>query len=379
MTIGNSGRDFLIHLALLPLLEFVMTSPRVIGRGKGTKRRGVTIAATALVAITAVKLGAEIAYKESSYYDMLEVLPTAQGSELKKGFKRASLKVHPDKVAAAGGEAAVDDEGADEAFMALRAAYEILSDTQQRDTYDKFGKPGLDAKEDTNTLLAGLGFFYMISLMLAYMLTRRKSVSRAQTWAFSGLLALGIFEYQTCVLSFDFLQDAMPQLAMFEKIELLHRIYPAYLLGARMAAYFFFEDVDAHNFVMLQHLHWKVDTLRARLELLAAAPSQRAEGPAPGISPLPPLGPDNTVSPEIWHALNKQAAESLMSGNDMQSTAVGTAPPSPNPALPGMGPPGAPAATSKPAATGGAGRNLGGLVWFFGVYFFFQWLLGRGN
>ena len=34
------------------------------------------------------------------------------------------------------------------------------------------------------------------------------------------------------------------QLAMFEKIELLHRLYPTYLIGARMVAWLFFEDVS---------------------------------------------------------------------------------------------------------------------------------------
>ena len=96
-------------------------------------------------------------------------------------------------------------------FVALKAAYDVLSDSYQRDLYDKFGRPGLEHKDDTTALLAGLGFFYIISLMLAYMLTRRRTVGRAQTWAFTGLLALGIFEYQACILSFDFLQEALPQ------------------------------------------------------------------------------------------------------------------------------------------------------------------------
>ena len=58
---------------------------------------------------------------------------------------------------------------------------------------------------------------------------------------------------------------------MFEKIELLHRLYPPYLLGARMAAWLFYEDHDAHNFVMLQGLHWKVDQLSKRMEMMAEA------------------------------------------------------------------------------------------------------------
>ena len=41
-------------------------------------------------------------------------------------------------------------------------------------------------------------------------------------------------------------------------------------------------------------------------------------------------------------------------------------------------PSGAPGAPAK-QESGGGGRSLGSLVWFFGVYFFFQWLLGRGQ
>ena len=57
------------------------------------------------------------------------------------------------------------------------------------------------------TLSSSLGFFYVVWLALAYLLTRRKTVNRAQTWSFTGLLALGIFEYQARILSFDFLQE----------------------------------------------------------------------------------------------------------------------------------------------------------------------------
>ena len=214
MTIGNAGRDLLVHLMLLPVLEFLMTSPRVVGReGKGKqKQRGLMIAGCALLTVSAIKLGMELRFKEESFYDMMDVTPSVPATELKKGYKRASLKVHPDKLQASGAEAAAEDEGsADEAFVALKAAYDVLSDSYQRDLYDKFGRPGLEHKDDTTALLAGLGFFYIISLMLAYMLTRRRTVGRAQTWAFTGLLALGIFEYQACILSFDFLQEALPQ------------------------------------------------------------------------------------------------------------------------------------------------------------------------
>ena len=160
-------------------------------------------------------------FKEQSYYDMLEVAPNAGARDLSKGYKRKSLELHPDKQHAAGNAGEDEDGGsAEDAFIALKAAYDILSNTAERELYDKFGKPGLDYKDDTTNLIQGLGFFYVMWLAIAYLLTRRKAYGRAQTWCFTGLMALAIFEYQATILSFDFLEDALPQLVLQEMQEI---------------------------------------------------------------------------------------------------------------------------------------------------------------
>lgn len=191
MAIGNEGRDLLTYLVLLIPLEFVMTSSFIVR--DGNRKKSALLAAGLLALFTSCKIGLELVYKEPSYYDLMDVLPTASNAEIKKGYKRASLLVHPDKLKAAAGG---DEDIGDEAFVALKAAYDVLNDREQRDIYDKFGAKGLEYKGDTTNLLAGLGFFYVVWLAVAYLLTRRKAVSRAQTWTFTGLLALGIFEYQ---------------------------------------------------------------------------------------------------------------------------------------------------------------------------------------
>jgi len=190
MAIGNEGRDLAFYLLLLLPLEFLMTSRRVVK--SGNRRTAVLLAGGLLALVSSVKIGFELMHKDPSYYDMMEVIPSASLPEIKKGYKRASLRVHPDKLQAAG----EDEEHSDEAFVALKAAYDVLYDSQLRELYDKFGPAGIENKSDTSALLAQLGFFYVIWLAVAYLLTRRKSVNRAQTWSFTGLLALGIFEYQ---------------------------------------------------------------------------------------------------------------------------------------------------------------------------------------
>ena len=62
------------------------------------------------------------------YYKILGVKCTASKDEIRAAYKRAVLRCHPDKP---GGDQAL--------FMKVQEAYQILSDTQARETYDALG------------------------------------------------------------------------------------------------------------------------------------------------------------------------------------------------------------------------------------------------
>lgn len=72
--------------------------------------------------------------KDAKYYDLLGVSPSAGENELKKAYRKAALKYHPDKNPSP--EAA-------EKFKELSQAYEVLSDDQKREVYDNYGEEGL--------------------------------------------------------------------------------------------------------------------------------------------------------------------------------------------------------------------------------------------
>ncbi|GJN26815.1 hypothetical protein PR202_gb14775 [Eleusine coracana subsp. coracana] len=63
----------------------------------------------------------------TKYYEVLGVSNTANQDELKKAYKKAAIKNHPDK----GGDP--------EKFKELSQAYEVLSDPEKRDIYDQWG------------------------------------------------------------------------------------------------------------------------------------------------------------------------------------------------------------------------------------------------
>ncbi|KAG0557924.1 hypothetical protein KC19_11G166500 [Ceratodon purpureus] len=67
----------------------------------------------------------------SKYYDILGVSKTASQDELKKAYRKAAIKNHPDK----GGDP--------EKFKELAQAYEVLSDPEKREIYDQYGEDAL--------------------------------------------------------------------------------------------------------------------------------------------------------------------------------------------------------------------------------------------
>lgn len=66
--------------------------------------------------------------KEQELYNRLSVSPTASDSEIKKAYRKAALKYHPDK-----------PTGDTEKFKEISEAFDILSDEKKRKIYDQFG------------------------------------------------------------------------------------------------------------------------------------------------------------------------------------------------------------------------------------------------
>lgn len=71
------------------------------------------------------------------YYEILSVTRTASDGEIKKAYRALAVQFHPDKNPG--------DAGAEERFKEAAEAYSVLSDSQKRSAYDRFGHQGVGA------------------------------------------------------------------------------------------------------------------------------------------------------------------------------------------------------------------------------------------
>jgi molecular chaperone DnaJ len=79
----------------------------------------------------------QMAVNKRDYYEVLGVDRGASDQDLKKAYRRLAHQYHPDKNQS--------DPGAEEKFKEAAEAYAILSNTEQRQRYDRFGHAGVSS------------------------------------------------------------------------------------------------------------------------------------------------------------------------------------------------------------------------------------------
>lgn len=85
------------------------------------------------------------------YYKILGIPRTATDDEIKKGYRKMALKYHPDKN---------KSPGAEDKFKEISEAYDVLSDKDKKEVYDKYGEEGLKAGGGSSGGSSGPGTYH---------------------------------------------------------------------------------------------------------------------------------------------------------------------------------------------------------------------------
>ena len=126
-----------------------MTVQRQLPCGTSTRNSQARISSVSLlrfcvlILLTYVFDYAIAADKGRDLYKILELKKNAKADEIKKAYRKLTLKYHPDK-----------NQGDDEAkqkFHDVADAYEILSDTEKRRKYDRCGEECVNEPERKNS------------------------------------------------------------------------------------------------------------------------------------------------------------------------------------------------------------------------------------
>ncbi|XP_042003273.1 chaperone protein DnaJ-like isoform X1 [Salvia splendens] len=110
--------------------SFKLRAPHSINFSGSRRRRFTPFAAAAKRA------------SSSDYYSVLNVSKNATLQEIKAAYRSLARKYHPDMN---------KGPGAEEKFKEIAAAYEVLSDTEKRSVYDRFGEEGLRGEFDATS------------------------------------------------------------------------------------------------------------------------------------------------------------------------------------------------------------------------------------
>ncbi len=86
------------------------------------------------------------------YYEILGLSKGAAIDEVKKAYRQAVMKHHPDRVPPE------QKKQAEEKFKEISESYAVLSDPQKKQLYDQYGHAGIDSRYSTEDIFRGADF-----------------------------------------------------------------------------------------------------------------------------------------------------------------------------------------------------------------------------
>jgi curved DNA-binding protein CbpA len=154
-----------------------------------------------------------------NYYSTFGVKIGFQEDELKKQFRKHSLKYHPDRNPSEDGKTM---------FIKLRKIYDVLGNQLTREVYEKFGDSKnffncVIYKDYTWQVFTDYLVYYCGAGVLMIVLNFIGNTQFGKYWRFVTLLLMASFEAMLLVLPYDPISFILPNLTVAEKISVAHQ------------------------------------------------------------------------------------------------------------------------------------------------------------
>lgn len=257
---NSAGGDDLSGLGSFFFYVFIVhpATAWILRPGRFERKRSILYAIVFLASLAAIKTGLDIQNRGPNFYSQLDVSRAAHPIEIKRQYKKISLKLHPDKN---------PSPTAMEEFNTIKIAYDVLMDPEQRMVYNKLGPDAIRQNKslmDETSLIIELAVFYVTWGVMVFMLTMgRRNNGDARQWIFTGLIAMLVVEIAIKSSGGTSPEIAPPYLPTFlfphmteyEMIWLLHSLFPAFMNGCRSLGSYLYVDLEAQSRKLLLALH----------------------------------------------------------------------------------------------------------------------------
>lgn len=289
---NNGGGDDLSGLSGFFFYVFIVhpATAWILRPGRFERKKSIMYAIGFLALLAAVKTGMEMQAKGPNHYSLLNVSRNSSPLDIKRAYKKLSLKLHPDKNP--------DDPDASAKFDRVKKAYDVLMDMEFREVYNKFGQDGINSNKrfDETQFFIELAVFYVTWGIMAYVLTLGRRSSLARQWTFTGLIVMLVVEISIMTSRGNpFPSWFFPQNMEYEAVWLMHTLFPAFMNGCRSIGGYLYVDLEAQTRQLLTGLmEQNKDILLVLREVQIGVQNIQATGGGGGggnrLANAPPVG-----------------------------------------------------------------------------------------
>lgn len=214
----------------------------------GKKKKSRLMTSLLILSVTiAIKMAYDSSFLGANHYRALEVPRHSNTLDIRRAYKEASKKYHPDK-----------NPDAVDRFQGIKTAYDVLMDENERIVYNKFGGESgdFDPRKDEMKLISDIGVVYVFWLLMSYIMTLPMAARASRTWITIVCIVMIAIEVTLGLTETD-----LPAWPIFNKynteyelLYLMHSFFPVVIAGLRCLSEFLYVDVDATSILVLKDI-----------------------------------------------------------------------------------------------------------------------------